>query len=276
MTIPRDLFITAGGTRLCSICKDQGAEGAVSALEKMFSDAAGYEVAFDGYMLTDFASLPKIAEEIGDIEVTLQYDFPEIGKKGDKIAINKDNIEYYFRDRIFTGGSANREARQRNYIHAMLLKLAADSRDAETTDILGAFEYFETDLSAEQLTEILAAFSESKVASSAIETTPGVTDDGCAVLFADDTGLAKYVRSSFSGKSDSQHYTQKIAVKDGKLTLNIDAEVYRPVRESWPVYQTQLHSWSANELRGAMGALFGDAPLKNWEKWASPPLISCL
>ncbi|MBR4079706.1 MAG: LCP family protein, partial [Christensenellaceae bacterium] len=256
LTIPRDLYIN--GSKFDQIYVKSGSDGVAAAFEKMFSEVGGFDVTIDGYLQTDFASLPKIAELIGDVKVTLEYDFPEIGNQGDTVIVNKDNIEYYLRERRFTGGSANREARQREYIRIMLQRAAAE-KNLELTD---ATDYFASDLTEEQLTEILMAFGESNVSEGVLETNPGVTEDGSAVLYAEETFLAEYVKAHFAGGETAEQSAaaQITQPKLGGIVWNevienvtgakwyIDLLTEANDAETYPIYSIQRKQFTSEEI----------------------------
>jgi len=63
-----------------------------------------------------------------------------------------------------------------------------------------------------------------------------------------------------------EHITEQIVEYNGKVILNIDADVAFPVREQWPVYRVRLHRLTYGEAEKYITALVGDVPLKQENK----------
>ena len=62
------------------------------------------------------------------------------------------------------------------------------------------------------------------------------------------------------------HISERIVEYNGKVILNIDADVVFPERERWPVYRVRLHRLTYGEAEKYITALVGDAPLKQENK----------
>ena len=103
--------------------KKFGAQNAMAAVEAFISCDGKFDIPVDYFLSIDMDGMPKLAEIVGGVEVTLDRDLSGIGKKGEKVTIDKTNIDAYVRNRKTGGTDDGRAARQVDYLQAVAGKI---------------------------------------------------------------------------------------------------------------------------------------------------------
>jgi LCP family protein required for cell wall assembly len=108
------------------------------------------------YAGIDIDGIAPVAESVGGVEVTLDYDQPGVGKKGDTVLLKGDKAEIYLRDRHNTpGGDLGRADKEQDFI----IKLAKKIKSMGAADIIlnlydDLQKYVNTNLNASQMVDL--------------------------------------------------------------------------------------------------------------------------
>jgi anionic cell wall polymer biosynthesis LytR-Cps2A-Psr (LCP) family protein len=79
------------------------AENAMACIQTFFQkeNVKGTDLQIPIYLYAsiDIDGIGPVADSVGGVDVTLTYDLPSIGKKGDKVHLTGDKAEFFIRDR---------------------------------------------------------------------------------------------------------------------------------------------------------------------------------
>jgi len=174
-----------------------GAENAMNNISAFLSCGGKFDVPIDYYVSLDMDGILEFAKVVGDVQVTLDRDLKDYGKKGDVITLNANNIDMYLRNRKTGGGDDGRSARQMDYIMAALKKLKEGGGLASKAPALfSAFtNYGRTNLDLDQIVA-LAKFADGfDLDSVKIYRATGETKDenGRSYYIIDMNALSEYI-----------------------------------------------------------------------------------
>lgn len=100
-----------------------GAQNEMLAVHDFLSTASGIEVPIQYYVSIDLDNAPKLADELGGVPVTLDVDFPDLGKKGDTVVIDSGNADYFLQNRYDVGGDIVRAHHHEAFLMGMIQKI---------------------------------------------------------------------------------------------------------------------------------------------------------
>ncbi len=100
-----------------------GDKNAVDCVKEFLSFDGKLDINIDYYASIDLDGMPKLIDAVGGVEVILDRDISELGKKGDKITITSANVDTYTRKRKQDGGGVQgRDTRQQELLLAIAKK----------------------------------------------------------------------------------------------------------------------------------------------------------
>jgi LCP family protein required for cell wall assembly len=100
-----------------------GDKNAVDCVKEFLSCEGKLEINIDYYASIDLDGMPKLIDAVGGVEVVLDRDISELGKKGDKVTITSANVDTYTRKRKQDGGGVQgRDTRQQELLIAIAKK----------------------------------------------------------------------------------------------------------------------------------------------------------
>ncbi len=108
------------------------------------------------YASIDIDGIAPVAESVGGVEVTLDYNQPGVGKKGDTVLLKGEKAEIYLRDRHNTPrGDIGRAEKEQDF----MLKLAKKIKNMGAVDIILSLyddlqKYVKTNLNTTQMVDL--------------------------------------------------------------------------------------------------------------------------
>jgi len=104
------------------------------------------------YASIDMDGISKIAKAVGGVEITLDESLPNVGRKGETVALKGSKAEEYLRNRHDSSGSDfGRTSHQRTFMIALAKKIKGMGAMDAVTSLYDEFmEFGKTDLSLDQ------------------------------------------------------------------------------------------------------------------------------
>ncbi len=108
------------------------------------------------YASIDIDGIAPVAESVGGVKVTLDYDQPGVGEKGDTVLLKGEKAEIYLRDRHNTpGGDLGRAEKEQDF----MIKLAKKIKSMGAVDIIlnlydDLQKYVSTNLNTTQMVDL--------------------------------------------------------------------------------------------------------------------------
>lgn len=100
------------------------AENAMSAVEKLLECGGLINVPIDYYISIDLDGLPKIADALDGVPVTLEQSVPDVGKKGETVDLNGAKVRKYLENRHdMDDGEFSRQRHEQEFVRAMARKI---------------------------------------------------------------------------------------------------------------------------------------------------------
>lgn len=128
-----------------------GPKNAMLAVSDFLSDATGSDIQIQYYISTDMQSIPKLADSFGGVPVQLDVDFPDLGKKGDKVVLTSTNVSLFLENRYDVGGDIARARHHEEFLLGLMKIFKAKGGAEYITAFLGyAAQYARTNLNFEQ------------------------------------------------------------------------------------------------------------------------------
>lgn len=130
------------------------------------------------YAGIDIDGIAPVAESVGGVEVTLDYNQPGVGKKGDKVLLKGDKAEIYLRDRHNTpGGDLGRAEKEQDF----MIKLAKKIKSMGAVDIIlnlydDLQKYVDTNLNTTQMVDLAKILMSVNLDTIEKHTIPGESD----------------------------------------------------------------------------------------------------
>ena len=129
-----------------------GAQNAKLAVGDYLSSSAGINIPIQYYVSIDLENVPKLADAFGGIPVQLDVDFPELGKKGETVVIDSDNVHEFLQNRYDVGGDIARARHHEEFLLALMKEFKTQGGVKSVTGVMSfAMQYTRTDLSFQQV-----------------------------------------------------------------------------------------------------------------------------
>ncbi len=153
-----------------------GFENMLLSLERLLFDGLLSQVHLTYYASLDMEGIPKFTDAVGGVPLTLDYDVPGFGKRGESILLDGKSAAAFVRLRHgITGGSdLGRITRQQTFIRSFALRVQQlGGREAFFTLYSTLSKYVYTNLSIEQILALGGAFSGLSLKDAEFLTLPG-------------------------------------------------------------------------------------------------------
>lgn len=129
-----------------------GAQNAMKAVGDFLSNSAGINIPIQYYVSIDLENIPKLVDAFDGIPVELDVDFPELGKKGETVVLNSDNVHQFLQNRYDVGGDIARARHHEEFLLSMMKEYKNKGGDKPVIGLMSfAMQYTRTDLSFQQL-----------------------------------------------------------------------------------------------------------------------------
>jgi len=154
----------------------KGYENILKSLERLLFDGLKSDVSLNYYASLDMDGIPKFADAVGGVPLTLEYDIPGFGSKGENILLNGASAAAFVRLRHgITGGSdLGRITRQQAFIRSFASRVQElGGREAFLTLYGTLSKYVCTNLNIEQILSLGSALSKLSLKDAEFLTLPG-------------------------------------------------------------------------------------------------------
>ena len=129
-----------------------GAQNAMRCIGEFLSVKGKYSVPIDYYISIDLEGIPKLASALGGVTVTLDVDFPGLGKNGDTVELDESNSRKYLENRKQVGGELVRISHEQQYLMAVAHKIKEKGAvEAAPSLYASLMQFMHTNLTLEQI-----------------------------------------------------------------------------------------------------------------------------
>lgn len=128
-----------------------GAKNAMRAVSDYLGGACGACVPVDYYVSIDMENMPKLADALGGVPVTLDVDFPLLGRKGEKVVLDSSSVNYFLRNRYDVGGDLSRARHHEEFLLSLLRQIKAKGARYATALFGFSVRYTRTNLNFSQM-----------------------------------------------------------------------------------------------------------------------------
>ena len=188
-----------------------GAENAMRCIGEFTSVNGKYTVPIDYYISIDLQGIPKFASALGGVTVTLDVNFPGLGKKGDTIVLNEKNSRSYLENRKEVGGEMVRISHEQQYLMAVAQKIKEKGAVASAPALYAnLMKFMHTNLSLEQIIALSRVLDNVEVDDITLQTITGTFDyiDSISYFIADtedvESKVVSLMYTSVSEPGDAQ------------------------------------------------------------------------
>lgn len=178
--------------------KDNGRhshENAMRAIETLLG------VSVDYYASIDLDGIRPIADAVGGVPVTLEYDYPGVGGKGERVTLKGDAAMRYVRRRkgASGGGDLGRMKRQQEFLLSAARQIRNRGIGAVPSIWMKCKPYVKTNLSLEQMIVLGEVLAGADLNNAKHVTLPGRTEtiDGKSYFIANENGLRGVVEDIY-------------------------------------------------------------------------------
>ncbi|MEG1158231.1 MAG: LCP family protein [Christensenellaceae bacterium] len=129
------------------------AENAMRATQDFLEVDGNISVPIDYYMSIDLDGLPKIADALGGVTVTLDQDMPEVGEKGEEVTLEGRKVRLYLQNRHdMDDGETTRQLHEQTFIKAMARDIKEMGAKAAAPKLFESFtKFMRTNLNLDQV-----------------------------------------------------------------------------------------------------------------------------
>ena len=173
-----------------------GAQNAMTAASDFLSSVSGTEVPVHYYVSLDLENLPKLADDMGGIPVTLDMDFPGLGNKGDRIVLNSENAALFLQNRYDVGGDIQRALHHEQFLKGMIDEIKKKGAANSAAALFGlATKYVKTNLSLQQVVALASILDNCDTGTIDYDVIDGeyITIDELSFFIADKKSVKKRV-----------------------------------------------------------------------------------
>jgi LCP family protein required for cell wall assembly len=154
-----------------------GPQNAMRCISEFLSIDGEYYVPIDYYISIDLAGVPKFANALDGITVTLDVDFPGLGNKGDTIVLDEDNSRAYLENRKQVGGELVRVSHEQQYLIAVAKKIKDKGAVASAPSLYASLiEFMHTNLTLDQIVAFAQVLDDINIDDLTIQTIGGDFD----------------------------------------------------------------------------------------------------
>jgi len=133
--------------------KKYSAENSMRCVRELLECDGQLSVPIDYYVSVDLEGLPKIADALDGVEVTLDQNFPGLGSKGEVVDLNGSNVRKYLENRHdMDDGEYSRQKHERDFIMGMMRKIKDMGAVKAAPKLFTTFlEFMNTNLQLDQV-----------------------------------------------------------------------------------------------------------------------------
>ena len=159
------------------------------------------EINIDYYVSLDIDALPKIASAVGPVEIELDTDVRDLGKKGDIVTVDETTIDTYLRARKGSGGDFARADRQQKYIITVAKMLKGKDAVKSAVAIYQKISSdIQTNLSVDQIASLagfVQDFNMDELTRHTVEAKGAHTSTGASVQMIKEEEFRAYILEHF-------------------------------------------------------------------------------
>lgn len=173
-----------------------GAENAMDAAKTFLSCDGQFNIPIDYYMSIDLEGVPKFAEALGGVEVTLDVNFPGLGSKGDTVVLGENSARAYLENRKQVGGELVRVSHEQQFIRAVANKIKSMGAVSAATKLYSQLlEFMKTNMNLDQILACAKVVDGSSIEAMTMQTINGDFDyiDGVSYFIPDMDDVAQKV-----------------------------------------------------------------------------------
>ncbi len=132
--------------------KKYSPQNAMKATEMFLEVDGRLNIPIDKYISIDLAGLPKISSVLGGVPVTLDQDVPEVGKKGQTVELEGNDVRLFLQNRKdMSDGETTRQLHEQMFIKAMAKKIKDMGAAEAAPKLFDSFtKFMNTNLTAEE------------------------------------------------------------------------------------------------------------------------------
>lgn len=129
------------------------AENAMRCTAEFLECDSQVDVPIDYYMSIDLEGLPKLADVLDGVEVTLDQKFPGLGKKGEVVELRGDKVRKFLENRKdMQNGEYDRQKHERDFMMAVAKKVKSMGAAKAAPKLFPAFmDFMKTNLSLDKV-----------------------------------------------------------------------------------------------------------------------------
>lgn len=162
------------------------AENAMACIQSFFQredvKGLGFDLQIPIYLYAsiDIDGIGPVADSVGGVDVTLTYDLPGLGKKGDKLHLNGKKAEFYIRDRHNDpDGDIGRASKEQSFMMLLAKKIKNNGMMNNIVNYYtGLQKYVKTNLNTTQMVDFAKLLKNVNVDSIESYTIPGKSQNG--------------------------------------------------------------------------------------------------
>ncbi len=129
-----------------------GAQNEMLAVHDFLTNASGVNVPVSYYVSVDLDNAPKLADELGGIPITLDVNFPGLGKKGETVTINSENCDKFLQNRYDIGGDIARARHHEEFLFSMIKEIKNKGAVHSAVALFNLYtQYVKTNLNLQQI-----------------------------------------------------------------------------------------------------------------------------
>ncbi len=149
-------------------------DNALTAIENLLEPGDQIDLDIDYYCSIDIKDIPKLADAVGGVKVTLEYNVPNVGNKGDTVTLTGKNAQYYLRDRSTGSGDITRGVRHEKFMIALAKRIKEmGGKQAALALYDDMLRYLTTNLSIEQIAALATLLDKINTDEMKMHTLPG-------------------------------------------------------------------------------------------------------
>lgn len=129
------------------------AENAMRCVSELLACDNRINVPINYYISIDLDGLSKLASALGGVEVTLDQNVPEVGKKGETINLTGDKVRLYLQNRYdMSDGETTRQLHEQTFIKSMAREIKEMGAVKSAPELYDTFlKFMRTNLSLDQV-----------------------------------------------------------------------------------------------------------------------------
>ena len=147
---------------------------ALDAIENLLEPGSQIDLDLDYYCSIAVKDIPKLCDAVGGVKVTLEYNVPNVGKKGETVKLNGTTAQYYLRDRSTGSGDITRGVRHEKFMIALARRIQEmGGKQAALALYDDIIRYLDINLKLEQVAALATLLDKINTDTMKMHTLPG-------------------------------------------------------------------------------------------------------